>query len=129
MKLKRSLSKREKEIMDILWNSSEPLTASEIIAQNSDLKMPTVQAVMKKLLKEEIVEVSSIVYSRNVLSRSYKPMISADEYVSSQYCNLTKNLSVTNLFVSLLGSTQPTIEEIEEMQKILDKYKNKFEEK
>lgn len=124
MELIKPLSKREKEIMDILWNASEPLTASEIIAQNSALKVPTVQAVLKKLLNERLVEVADVVYSGNVLSRRYRPLISADEYAPVEYERLAKSLSVTQLFSALLGSTKPSLEEIAEIEKILSDYTN-----
>lgn len=125
MKNIRTFSKREKEIMDILWNSNKALTASEIISYNQELKMPTVQAVLKKLLTSNIIEIAEIVYSGNVLSRTYRPCISADEYVNVQYKNLSKSLSPVNLFSSLLGSTNPSIEEIEEIEKLIAEYKRR----
>lgn len=118
----RSLSKREKQIMDILWNSSTPLTASEIISQNNELKMPTVQAVLKKLLNENFVVVADIGYSGTVLSRKYKAIITADEYANTQYVSLSKSMSTTQLFSALLGSTKPSLEEITEIEKILTDY-------
>ena len=118
----KPLSKREKEIMDILWNSSTPLTASEIISQNNELKMPTVQAVLKKLLNENFVVVADIGYSGTVLSRRYKAIITADEYANTQYASLSKSLSTTQLFSALPGSTKPSLEEITEIEKILSDY-------
>lgn len=123
MKNIKTFSKREKEIMDILWNSDEALTASEIISHNQELKMPTVQAVLKKLLNNNIVEVADIVYSGNVLSRTYHPCISADEYANIQYENLSKSMSPVSLFSSLLGSTNPSLQEIKEIEKIIAEYK------
>jgi len=43
------LSKREKEIMSILWTSEQPLKASEIVKLNPNLTMNTVQSVLTKL--------------------------------------------------------------------------------
>ena len=108
--------------MDILWNSSTPLTASEIISQNNELKIPTVQAVLKKLLNENFVVVADIGYSGTVLSRRYKAIITADEYANTQYASLSKSLSATQLFSALLGSTKPSLEEITEIEKILSGY-------
>ena len=74
------LTGREMDIMNILWNSQKPLIASEIAEYRSDLTINTVQAVIRKLLKYQLIEVADIVYSGTVLSRSYKPSISSEEY-------------------------------------------------
>ena len=72
------LTGREMDIMNILWNSQKPLIASEIAEYRSDLTINTVQAVIRKLLKYQLIEVADIVYSGTVLSRSYKPSISSE---------------------------------------------------
>lgn len=83
-KVFQPLSKKEKEVMRVLWNSSTPLVASQI--NNIDLKLNinTVQAVLKKLLLKEYIKIADIVYSGTVLTRSYEPTISIDEYVAGQ---------------------------------------------
>ena len=97
------LTGREMDIMNILWNSQKPLIASEIAEYRSDLTINTVQAVIRKLLKYQLIEVADIVYSGTVLSRSYKPSISSEEYavheVTSDYLAFQKCLSSQNLFL------------------------------
>ncbi len=45
--LKRQLSKRELDVMNVLWNSPKPLMASEIAQLNSALSINTVHTVLK----------------------------------------------------------------------------------
>ena len=83
------LTSREVDIMNILWASEKPLIASEIADSRPDLTVNTVQAVLRKLLKYQLIEVADIVYSGTVLSRSYRPTITSEEFalheVTSDY--------------------------------------------
>ena len=89
------LTSREVDIMNILWTSEKPLIASEIADCRPDLTINTVQAVLRKLLKYQLVEVADIVYSGTVLSRSYRPTITSEEFavheVTSDYLHLKKH--------------------------------------
>ena len=60
------LTSREIDILNILWENEKPLIASEIADARSDLTINTVQAVLRKLLKYQLVEVADIVYSGTV---------------------------------------------------------------
>ena len=52
-----NLTNREMDILNILWNSEEPLVASEIAKRDDTLTVNTVQATLRKLLKQELVTV------------------------------------------------------------------------
>ena len=71
------------------------MIASEIADCRPDLTINTVQAVLRKLLKYQLVEVADIVYSGTVLSRSYRPAITSEEFavheVTSDYLAFEKN--------------------------------------
>ena len=77
---KKNLTKRESDIMTILWTSNKPLVASEIVKANPSLSISTVQTVLKKLTAKNYVEMAGIVYSGTVLTRSYQPAISQEDY-------------------------------------------------
>jgi len=122
----KMLSNRDKDILEALWNSPTPLTASEIVQSNSELRTTTVQTVLRKLLNNNIVEVADIVHSGTVLSRRYKPVVSADEYAASQFYELGKKISKANLILHLLNAeTDPekVSEEIGQLEAMLDEYK------
>lgn len=44
------LTRRESQIMTILWNSERPLSAAEVVAIAPELSKNTIQIVLKKLL-------------------------------------------------------------------------------
>ena len=84
---------RELEILNILWGSDKALTSTEIVDAGKGLSQSTVQAVLRKLLKDGLVEVDGITHSGNVLSRTYRPTEKSREVVLRQYVEQYKGIS------------------------------------
>lgn len=78
------LTKREIQIMQILWNSTAPLSAKEITETSEELSQNTVQAVLRKLLKANYITAASIGYSGTVLARKYSAVLTQGEYLSTE---------------------------------------------
>ncbi len=132
-KLVKLLTKREYEVLSILWSSKDSLIASEIVKHSTDLNINTVQAVLRKLVAKEYVEIDKIVYSGTVLTRSYKPSITLEEFEDKSFFNsyqhITMNsLSASNFVASFLGSNQSTeqlLTRIQELESLIeDRKKN-----
>lgn len=124
------LSKREKEIMTILWDSESPLTSSEICKKNKLLSINTVQSVMHKMLKKDFIEIAEIVYSGTVLTRRYKPKISPDDYATIQlqehYSSCGKKKSVSNIVSFLLDEEENETNTITEIENMLNNRKKQI---
>ena len=80
-----------------------------------------------------MIEVADIVYSGTVLSRSYRPTITSEEFalheVTSDYLAFQKTLSKPLLVSALLDTEKDPVktrETIDELQKMLDEYKKKI---
>ena len=86
--MRKQFSDRQLEIMKILWESDKPLIASDFVKRNKDLNINTVQACLRVLTNIKAIEVADIVYSGTVLSRSYIPLISQEEYINNIYHDL-----------------------------------------
>lgn len=114
---KSLVTNKEFEVLSILWGSKTPLTAKQIHETNSDLVLSTVQSVIKKLIKKEMVEVADIVYSGKVLTRSYTAKISEESFVLKQY----ENLNIPKIIAQFLGTSENNSEEIKEIENILKK--------
>lgn len=124
---------RDLDILNILWDAQKAMTASEIVNAKTELTMNTVQSVLRKLLKKEIVKVADIVYSGTVLSRSYVPTISSEDFalihLSNEFQKLNHKVSKASIVATLLNSEQDdakTQKEIEEIEHLLKEYKKKF---
>lgn len=74
------ITNREKDVLEVLWNSDSPLLASDIPKINSSLSISSVQLALRNLLSKNIIEVADIVHSGTVLSRSYRPLISREKF-------------------------------------------------
>ena len=134
MHLKKSsstLTKREMEIMTILWESEEPIVASEIARRGDNLTVNTVQSLLKKLMKLGYIKVADIVYSGTVLSRCYTPVISADDYEMNNMMNAYSKISdkpkgmsrFVSAFLDDDEDPEQLLSEINELQTLLKEKK------
>ena len=128
-----NLTGRDMDILKILWKSEEALTASQIANSDPGLTINTVQAVIRKLLKEKLIKIDNIVYSGTVLCRSYCPTMSEDDFALSQFnCEYKKvqgRISKSTLVSALLGSetnSEVMKSDLAELQNMLDEYKKKI---
>ncbi|WP_313130883.1 BlaI/MecI/CopY family transcriptional regulator [Anaerocolumna sp.] len=122
-----SLTQKEMDVMEILWQSNKPLVASEITKINESLNINTVQAVIRKLLDKKIIKVSDIVYSGTVLTRSYLPVLSKNELMTqqllSQFQKDGDKVTIPNLVTTLLKHEKNEKEVIEQLEILLKERK------
>lgn len=123
-----ALSKRELDVMNVLWEAGKPMIASDIPGVHQSLSINTVQSVLKKLLAREFIEVDKIVHSGTVLTRSYRPIITSEEYavkfVTKEIYPFDKFLSRTSLFRALLDSAESSEELVRELEEFIKKEKS-----
>ena len=119
----QKITNRELEIMQLLWHADHPLISSEIAAMKPDLTVNTVQSVLRNLLKHKYIEVAKIVYSGTVLTRSYRPLITEQEFGVNQVIrdfHSFQGLSVSHLVAGLLNEPV-SASEIDELESIIQK--------
>lgn len=136
MKVKRpyaKLTNRDLDILNILWDTKESMTAQEITNSQEGLTVNTVQAELRKLLKLELIEVADIVYSGTVLCRSYRPAMTAQEFTISQFTTELSDFPdgiPVSAIVSAMLDNEPDMEkrkkEIEELERLLVEYKKEL---
>lgn len=120
------ITEREKDVMSVLWHAGQALTASTIAEKGDGLSINTVQAVLRSLMGKKYIEVADIVYSGTVLTRSYKPIISAEEYAANQLQAMqlnTLNFSTLNFIEHLLKNDELDI--LNELEGIIKSKKEK----
>ncbi len=127
--MKKHLSSREFDIMCILWNSDKALTASEVLEQDSSFKTVTVQTCMKKLLENGYVKVSEIIQVGKSFARTYLPVISAEEYLSSRFASQVsgaqRKISFSKGMIAALLNGEDTDETvIDELEEFLKEQKD-----
>ena len=124
-----ALSRRELDVMNVLWAEGKPLIASDIPERQPELSINTVQSVLKKLLQRGFIEVADIVQSGTVLSRSYVPVIKPEEYavkyVKSEIYPFDKIISRMRYLNALFDSEENDEKLIEELERFIQEKKSK----
>ena len=85
------MNPRELDVLNILWKSDEPMTSTDIVNEQKGLTQSTVIAVLRKLLKDELVEVSGVTHRGKVLSRTYRPTEASREIILENFQNDYRN--------------------------------------
>ncbi|MCF0245247.1 MAG: BlaI/MecI/CopY family transcriptional regulator [Ileibacterium sp.] len=78
---KSGLTKRETQIMNVLWNSDVPLSSNDILQKEPELSRNTIQIVLKKLTQIGFIEIAGFGYNKNALTRTFRPIVSQEEYL------------------------------------------------
>lgn len=128
-KIEFQLTGREKDILSILWKADKGMIASEITKESEDLTINTVQAVLKKLMKRNLIRIDQIVYSGTVLTRSYVPTLSEQEFetqrISSNILDLQRfNISPAKFAMNFFSNSNTKIsrEEADELLALIQKH-------
>ena len=82
------LNDREFDVLNILWKIQEPMTSTDIVNEMRGLTQSTVIAVLRNLLKNNLVEVSGVTHSGKVLSRTYRPTEKSKEVILNDFVEL-----------------------------------------
>ena len=111
-----NLTKRERQIMNIFWNSDKPLSANDIAVQQQDLSKNTIQAVVRKLKNHDLLKVADIGYSGTVLTRLYSPNVTQEDFLAAELpdqslLNLITNFIETNKDIDTLNNLEKMITE------------------
>lgn len=122
MKIKL-LTKRQNEVMSVLWNSESPLSANQICDKDESLNMNTVQQVLRTLLKMQFIKIEDIGYSNTALTRLYSPVLKQTDYLQF----LLGNNSTFDLTSSLIDNNK-NLHELKQLQVLIEKKCKELEE-
>lgn len=123
--MKKRITKKQLEIMKILWSSDKPLIASEILKRNDSLNINTVQACLRALVNKQFIKVADIVYSGTVLTRSYTPLVSREDFLGTACQDIIGKAKVSSLIASLID-TETNLNELEELEKLIEQKKKEL---
>lgn len=124
--MKKKLSTRQFDIMNILWNTNKPLLASEIVNSNHELTINTVQSALKGLTQKNYVKVAGITHSGKVLARLYEPIITKEDYLQDLYQELETS-TTSNFVLASLIKQENDIDKLNELENIILERKERLE--
>lgn len=115
------LNPRELEVLKILHESDHALTSTEIVNSGAELTQSTVQAVLRKLLANELVEVQGVTHSGNVLSRTFGPTVKSKDVLTDKFLQDYKCFrTIISMPTALAGMFNMSETEAEKSQDIKD---------
>ena len=98
------LNPRELEVLKILHESERALTSTEIVNSGAELTQSTVQAVLRNLLADELVEVQGVTHSGNVLSRTFGPTAKSKDVLTEKFLQDYKSFrSIISMQTAVAG--------------------------
>ena len=110
------LTKRESEIMEILWDNNNAMSANDIMISSNNISLATIQQSLQKLLKMNYVYVSGIGKNKKAITRLYCPSISEADYISS-FITQSTSLKIASNFIEQTEDD----EILEELSKLIEK--------
>lgn len=126
------LTKREIDVMRILWESEKALMVSEIVNREGGT-VYSVQRVMQSLLKKGMVAVDGYAYSNKTLGRKFKPLVSSESIESEALQELTgslinKSIATSHLLASLLptDNSEDTLSELDRLEEMIKERKKQI---
>lgn len=124
-----SLNPRELDVLNVLWNTEQEMTATDIVNEMRGLTQSTVIAVLRKLTREGFAEVSGVTHSGKVLSRTYRPTEKSREYLTQHFTedyacfrNVVSESSICAAILRVGDDPDKTRAEISKLKEMLADY-------
>ena len=113
--MKKRFTKKQLDVMKVLWESDTPMVASDIVRKDD--------ACLRSLIANHSIKVADIVYSGTVLTRSYAPVISRDEYFGNTCTDILGDGQKSALIASLID-TETDLDELEHLEEMIAQRKH-----
>lgn len=98
------ISQREREVLGIMYSADQALTSSQIVNLGNGMTQSTVQAVLRRLMAADLIEVQGITYSGKVLSRTFGVTEKAKELLIQHFLEFLRTYkSIIGLRVVIRG--------------------------
>lgn len=130
-RFKNGLNRKEKQVLEIIKNSEEPITSNEIMMKAPELNKNAVQPAIRTLLSMGLIEVTDTVMERNIVSRCFAMTKEAPEIIGNMFLDefrsLQKLADKDDLFAALITTKKGDKSgktNIEELKELIEDYKS-----
>lgn len=125
-----ALTKTQLKIMQVLWESSEPLTVSDISSE-LNISVTSMNNMVNQLIKNGFIEISGMKRTANHYSRTLSPVYTKEQYAAKLVSSL--NVKTKSFFGVITAFMKESAYEdgnekfISDLEEVLKKYENKEE--
>lgn len=125
------LTKSEKQIMELLWNSDQSLTCVEIVEKSEDKtwKDSYIHIMIRSLLQKEMIKVDGVELVCKNYARKFAPAMTKDEYIVKTLMNehVWTNDKMPPLFAAFVKN-EASYAVLDEFCKIIEERKHQLSE-
>ena len=121
------LTRSEMEIMDVLWESGEPLSRSDLLekSENKSWKDSSVHILLNGLLAKGAIREAGLVKRSKTYGRTFAPTLTREEYFATTIFSHRCKPEIVGLFAALLSREDITREQLDEIGTMVENRKAK----
>lgn len=116
------LTRSEMEIMDVLWESSTPLSRSDLLARSEEKtwKDSSVHILLNGLLQKGAIVEAGLVKRSKTYGRTFAPTLTREEYFATTIFSHRHKPEIVGLFAALLRRDDITAENLEQIARLVE---------
>lgn len=121
----KNLGEAELEIMQVIWNSTDPITSSYILNELQEKRKWQLSTLMTSLTR--LADKGFVVCDRSTGSNLYSSLISENDYKAKESKHFLERLydnSIQNLVASLYSNKVISNSDMEELRRFLDEWED-----
>ena len=117
------LTKSEMEIMDVLWESGEPLSRSDLLERSAEKswKDSSVHILLNGLLQKNAIREAGFVKRSKTYGRTFAPTLTREEYFATTVYSHRYKPDPVALIQALLSRPDITEAQRDEIRQLLQK--------
>ena len=123
------MTKSERELMRVLWNSDEPLTCVQIVERSEGKKWQDsyVHIMVRSLLKQGLIKVDGFELVSKSYARKFAPTMTEDESIVRNLVgeDVWSKDRVPAMFTAFVEK-EATLESLDEFEKIINARRNEL---
>lgn len=115
------LTKSELEIMDVLWDSSCPLSRSDLLerSEEKNWKDSSIHILLNGLLQKNAIENVGYVKRSKTYGRTFQPTLTREEYFANTIFSYRHKPELVGLISALLNRPEATPEALKQIAALL----------
>lgn len=119
------LTRSEMEIMDVLWESGEPLSRSDLLekSESKSWKDSSVHILLNGLLAKGAIREAGLVKRSKTYGRTFVPTLTREEYFATTIFSHRCKPEIVGLFAALLSREDITREQLDEIGTMVENRK------
>ena len=116
------LTRSEMEIMDVLWETGEPMSRADLLARSEEKtwKESSVHILLNGLLQKKAIREAGMVKRSKTYARTFVPTMTREEYFAGTvFCHRHKP-QIVGLFAALLERPEITRNDLEQIMALIE---------